>query len=83
MEWSPGGDGRVRNEMLTLRYATVLSEIEKDTAARNQRKHNRSKAPEPSPPPPPPTAKTVSTPEPGADAAPAQEQPKGRTAYFF
>lgn len=60
-----------------LTFATVLAEIEKDAAIRNQKKQEKSKTPESS------TSKPASTTEPPADAASAQAQSKGQTAYFF
>lgn len=68
------------NAVLTC--ATVLNEIEKDAAVRNQKKQDKSKSPEPAPPAPP-TAESASTSETPADSAPAKEEPKARTAYFF
>lgn len=61
-----------------LIHAIVLSEIEKDATARNQKKQDKSKSPESSP-----IAKAVSIPESPADTALAQDQPKKGTAYFF
>lgn len=60
-----------------LTFATVLAEIEKDAAIRNQKKQEKSKTPESS------TSKPASTTEPPSDAASAQAQSKGQTAYFF
>lgn len=68
----PGSNG-------VLTCATVMNEIEKDAAARNQKRQDKPKTPAPSRP----TVKTVSALEPPADSAPAQGQPKARTAYFF
>lgn len=67
-----------------LTCATVLNDIEKDAAARNQKKQEKSKTPESAPLPS--AAKIASIPEPAADSASsmsAQGQPKGQTAYFF
>ncbi|KAJ4391743.1 hypothetical protein N0V93_005363 [Gnomoniopsis smithogilvyi] len=61
-------------------WEEVMNEIEKDAAVRNQKNQDKSKTPASSRP----TAKTITVvPEPPADSVPAQEQPKGRSAYFF
>ncbi|KAJ4419347.1 hypothetical protein N0V82_005035 [Gnomoniopsis sp. IMI 355080] len=60
-------------------WEEVMDEIERDAATRNQKKQDKPKTSTSSRQ----TAKAVSAPEPPGDSAPAQEQPKGRSAYFF
>lgn len=81
--WDEGkSDGEPHEPgMAVLTFVTVLADIEKESASRNQKNQDKSKTPESSPTSL--TAKPASTTEPPADAASAQAQSKGQTAYFF
>lgn len=67
----------IHRESQIADFVTVLADIEKDAASRKEKRQEKSKPPESS------KAKPTSTTEPAGDAASAQAQSKGQTAYFF